>query len=523
MPLSCLDDDGNAVDGYTIMKATDGYNYYVYNSVTKAFERSPHALNQTTVGAIMSTLGPLYDASVNSSIAMAFYNDDPPDSGSSSSYAHAKGVLATDATQGFWLVHSMPNWPNAPFGEGGSNNPGILPDDTYGQSFRCVSVTKTTVNNIADTLRVDDPKVYEGYIPDALQASMGAFQQLINKEENDNVNNTVLTFTSLQGTTYFQVAKSKEWDKDLWDDLVAPYFETPLYVETWIKGSGGRQSSICNTSTTNAHPKVQPYDVYQVEYVQMNDGVEWKNTADHSKYCVATGSDSMLTCVGDINRMCSQERRGGGALCLQDEGQHTAFTAILKSTEACYSKDPCESADCYYCANTWGPSSAPTYGSPTYAPGSPTPRPTTTSAPTNIVNPTHDGGASATAIAVGVSCGVVGLVIIVALVFYLRKRKAGSGNLRQSWIGGGDWRVRSQRNSVDGKSWLDGGGGGGSSHGSGGVRSSLDGDGPNITFGDYTPPKTDSTDGGTGVVVTSLGPKGGAGKQQGAAVVNPML
>jgi len=28
------------------------------------------------------------------------------------SFAHAKGILVTSAEGGFWLVHSMPEWPN---------------------------------------------------------------------------------------------------------------------------------------------------------------------------------------------------------------------------------------------------------------------------------------------------------------------------------------------------------------------------------------------------------------------------
>jgi deoxyribonuclease-2 len=47
-------------------------------------------------------------------IAYGIYNDEPADGTSaSSSFAHAKGILQVNSTQGYWLVHSMPLWPNA--------------------------------------------------------------------------------------------------------------------------------------------------------------------------------------------------------------------------------------------------------------------------------------------------------------------------------------------------------------------------------------------------------------------------
>lgn len=539
MSLSCINEDGNNVDGYTILKKNDGYQYFVYNSATSSFELSPYFLNQTSVGAIMETLAPLYDKSVNESIAMAFYNDDPPATNPSSSYAHAKGVLATDSSTGFWLVHSMPNWPFSPRGKDGGPNPGILSDDTYGQSFRCVSVTMSTINTIAETLRVDDPLVYEGYVPPALLDDLPSMSLLIDKDQRKDINNTVITFDSLGGTTYYQVAKSKEWDKDLWDDLVAPYFKTPLYVETWIKGGGGRQSSICNTSEQNsAHPKQVPYDIYQVDLVKMPNGDTWTNTNDHSKYCVATQSSSLATCVGDINRMCSQERRGGGALCLEDEGQHTAFTAVVDSIEACYAEDPCVKWDCYYCGNTAGPTGAPSYAPPVPPPSrSPTnpPLPTfsPTAAPTRANNTSpvdvknNADSSNDVAIAVGVSCGVIA-VLVCALLYYFKVQRAKG----QSWLV--KRRISQMRNSMEGRDWLTDNlsgaapGEGGSRHRAGSVRSSLDGGG---TFGDYVPPLNEGTPDrrSTGdnqatakegnVTVTNMGEaKGGDGE----TVINPL-
>jgi hypothetical protein len=38
---------------------------------------------------------------------------------------------------------------------------------------------------------------------------------------------------SLGGTAFIDFAKSKEWGKDLFEDLVAPYFKADFLVESW--------------------------------------------------------------------------------------------------------------------------------------------------------------------------------------------------------------------------------------------------------------------------------------------------
>ena len=51
-------------------------------------------------------------------------------------------------------------------------------------------------------------------------------------------------------------------------------------------------------------------DIYFVNQVNMTDGTTWSGTKDHSKWGV--GITKNIACFGDINRMCSQESRGGG-------------------------------------------------------------------------------------------------------------------------------------------------------------------------------------------------------------------
>ena len=40
-------------------------------------------------------------------------------------------------------------------------------------------------------------------------------------------------------------------------------------------------------------------------------------------------------CIGDINRMNTQKKRGGGTVCFQNAKAWKAFTSIIKTVEVC--------------------------------------------------------------------------------------------------------------------------------------------------------------------------------------------
>ena len=54
---------------------------------------------------------------------------------------------------------------------------------------------------------------------------------------------------------------------------------------------------------------------------------KWPETADHAKWGIGVEQD--WVCVGDINRMISQEKRGGGAIAFQEP----ALWGALKQTD----------------------------------------------------------------------------------------------------------------------------------------------------------------------------------------------
>ena len=273
----------------------------------------------------------------------------------------------------------MPHWPNVR-----ASGPAPFPSFTYGQSLMCVTIKTNTSNLLANNLMIDRPYIYDSNISDNAAAQLPAFNSWLDHEYSQALSN-ISEFLSYDNATFYQFAKSKYWGKDIWDDLVAPYFETPLYVETWRDGSGGRMSSICGPNASS----IVEYDIYEIANMEMDDSVAWKGTQDHSKWAIAASNDNataaiesgvlsgaIAACVGDMNRMCSQENRGGGALCTESAALWTAFNKTVVDLETCFEYYPCggSGSQCWWCPTamptyypSFAPSVHPTSASPTYA------------------------------------------------------------------------------------------------------------------------------------------------------------
>jgi len=342
--LSCLDENGKPVDSWVVLKQADSFNYYYLTG--SSWTKSKNSLSQGTSGMVMLTATQAY----TSGIQMGMYNDEMAGTSVSGTHAHAKGILAADATSGFWIVHSMPKWPRPTAGR--VTGPGPFDSGTYGQSMECITISPSTAEVIASNLNIAD--VFFTGKNNALASKFPKFSQWISGNVDTSRTTVVTNIKTLGGDLRTQFVKSRQWGKDLWDALVAPYYKSALSVETWRNGVGGRIGSVCKSPTG---PKKQPYDVLAVSTVTMPDGTSWAGTSDHSKWAVSidgtsSGSKAHAWCVGGINRMCSQSGRGGGALCSQGMDGHTAFRAIATATEPCWEHNPCTGAgsgSCYWC------------------------------------------------------------------------------------------------------------------------------------------------------------------------------
>lgn len=116
----CMDESGKAVDWYIVykfpylshlhQKLFGGYRYAVLTSKdSSGWHLSAHNITDHENSIFAKTLAPLYSSA--SKLSTVFYNDQPPGPDSvPSSYAHAKGIVAGDEKQGFWLIHTVPHF-----------------------------------------------------------------------------------------------------------------------------------------------------------------------------------------------------------------------------------------------------------------------------------------------------------------------------------------------------------------------------------------------------------------------------
>jgi deoxyribonuclease II len=339
--LQCKDDTGRDVDWWVAVKAPRGTDYF-YGDATSdgAFTASPHSMNDTSVGALGSTLRQIWTPTT--SVAYILWNDDPPMSEYYNfSYGHTKGALVLDTTAdggGFWLTHSVPKFPAGPAQEpagytGLGSNAWM-----YGQSAACFSLTPAASGPLAETLQFNHPHIYE------TGGDFSAFPSAVGDLANgawraDPIcQQTAVQVGGLAATVF---AKTPAWNADLWSACVSPALRSDLWVESWLRGS--EEGPICQGDW-------QTLDVQDLAW----GSVSWESYNDHSKWASAVNpslvkpgrtnmpsneleawnTTSPTLCIGDINRMTTQYERAGGAVCFSDPIA-TAFQAAVTQTDSC--------------------------------------------------------------------------------------------------------------------------------------------------------------------------------------------
>lgn len=252
-------------------------------------------------------------------------------SGKESGYlAHAKGVVALDSQSGFWLVHSVPKFPTPPsskyeYPDTGRDN---------GQSSLCITVkTAQEGKDILNQLTRMRPNVYDVENAAGLKDLDELFTIISTKKWPKEAATTVETITSQKGDNFesFSRNQAAAASGELYSSVIAPKLGVPLIVETWRRGAGGVLASNCTKNS---------YDVMNVAQMALQvDGNKstgtWPYLKDHSKTAISASSDKPFVCIGDINRMASQLKRGGGTVCIKSKPVWTLFRNSIVEIEPC--------------------------------------------------------------------------------------------------------------------------------------------------------------------------------------------
>jgi len=336
MKISALDESGEPVDWWFIYKVPQldggvgndkatGYEYVYYDSKIdsnkdprqRVINKSPNVLNSDK-GALNLTMESVFKnfKSPAPTTGWILYNDEMPETlnkHDDGTRGHTKGVLAfdTESQTAFWLLHSWPKFAD----------PGAIKDPTpkYGQTYLCISLDLKTANAIAkQMLNHQEPQIYDHNTAN-LSATDDLFILTQPLKNHPAPLGDSIDLNSVGGMPFKVIAKNREWNKDFWNELVGDVLEDDLDVETWIRGP------IPPIADSDGIHKT--FDIKYINLGFMGAHWAWPETHDHAKWGVTLHEPWI--CVGDINRMISQRKRGGGTIAFKNQ---TLWSGLSKTT-----------------------------------------------------------------------------------------------------------------------------------------------------------------------------------------------
>ncbi len=139
---------------------------------------------------------------------------------------------------------------------------------------------------------------------------------------------------SAAGYSFTHFARSGKSNLDIMEEMISPTVGAPFVWETWRRRPV--EPSYCRSEK-------YIWEELNVDGVGWSDGNKFKETQDHSKMGISIDDGSMgskfekWNCVGDLNRMTSQNSRGGGYACFVENSLWQSFNDSFVSVEECTS------------------------------------------------------------------------------------------------------------------------------------------------------------------------------------------
>lgn len=294
---------GSVPGGYAYFDSTFTAPSFVIESQAPDSAASPMTLTLSQINTM--------------SLQTAAWNDENPNGTTSSSKAHSKGVLAYNDVSyvGFFVDHSMPKFPAF---NGFTINTTIDSSETiYGQHAFCLTLDDSILSDLVSKLLPIRPYMYATNFnnPNVINNLLST-GDIAAPDYTDLFTYKNITLNSTQMRFIF---KNGKVNGSIFEDGLNNMLGSPILAETW-----GRplQAPWCGT----------PY-VGNINYIQFNTQVNWKETQDHSKWAYAVNNN--FVCFGDMNRMTSQWTRGGAFYCLNSAPLKQAMVSITGQTQAC--------------------------------------------------------------------------------------------------------------------------------------------------------------------------------------------
>lgn len=207
------------------------------------------------------------------------YNDQNPHG---TDKGHCKGMLFWNDKHLLWIIHSVPNFPSEY--KNNQLNDILDAEKIYGQSFICIKMPSDRLNDVLDQIYHMMPYIY------------------IESSTNTRVKPNLKQINILSITKKIHhISKSPTYHVDIYDH-VSSIYNCNLFVESWLR--------------SDVMPETDK--VKNIKKIDMkNNDNKWNESQDHSKWAISTEKDIVM--VGDLNRMQSQMKRGGGLLLIMDD------------------------------------------------------------------------------------------------------------------------------------------------------------------------------------------------------------
>ena len=265
--------------------------------------------------------------------------------------AHSKGLLTynNQLNQGFLLSHSIPQYPV--LRPDGSFDPVSRKSSKYGQHVVCVTLRYgyKQFARIAKQLDTSSPDYYyQGFDinKQSRRRNLGLFDYLNRKgyqkrcrhrKKFKKASKPLMATSSptLRGMPPYQkvssftfVTKTDKMIVPVFSGFLIPFLNAinintkGLIVETW-----GRP-----LKPSNCYLKDTVVNVRRLSY---DNRYFWTEGSDHAKWAISNDILTGLVCLGDLNHMTSQAKRGGSFLCIQHKMVYKGFMDLIKERDWC--------------------------------------------------------------------------------------------------------------------------------------------------------------------------------------------
>jgi len=270
----------NAITLQVVLKLPHGNNCVRYHNGTFKL-----------IGSIQDWIQTLYTFDWDGWVA---YNDETQLTNKRSK-GHCKGILTWNKNKIGWLIHSVPDFPT---NLTSTTISPILPSELmYGQSFVYIEMkyTKEKLEQVLQQIHWMDANIY---LENNMPAMLSYFSTIEIKKMN------ISPKLSHHSKTHHHII-------DIYGEYLCSLDKSKWYVETWRRGCP------IVKKTTNLH------DINRLAWNFMC----YKESQDHSKWAVS----KKYVWIGDLNRMESQLKRGGGGVLIRNPKMVKAFKSLIVS------------------------------------------------------------------------------------------------------------------------------------------------------------------------------------------------